>query len=231
MKNKRLGTEIILGGVFGIIAVTAALLEMNTNGFSTESIFSGIKDIAGTMVAVMVFLIAIQSLFPKKDKLSFEEKLAAALSDWQQSNSTLIVKSTDDEKTHKYGFSMRTDIRDFYRANPITKNVGWFVRLPLISKENYQKQKFDIVFHLNKGTFFEGITKSDQELKQAYSNLGGMFSGLINSLYKDVEASPNFDEIFVKIKPFTCDDDIKKLINLLNSMFQAYLASANIKVE
>jgi hypothetical protein len=127
---------------------------------------------------------------------------------------------------------MRTDIRDFYRANPITKNVGWFVRLPLISKENYQTQKFDIVFHLNKGTFFEGISKSDMELKQAYIKLGDMFSGLINSLYNGFAiASSKFDEIIVNIESITSDDDIKTLVNLLNSMFQAYLASANIKVE
>jgi len=232
VKNKRLGTETILGGVFGIIAIVAALLEMQANGFSTLSFFGGIKDIAGTMVVVMVFLIAIRSLIPQKEKLTFEEKIIAALSDWQKSNSTLIEKSADDEKTHKYGFSMRTDIRDFYRANPVTKNVGWFVRLPIISKESYQKQEFNIVFHLNKGTFFEGIIKSDAELKEAFSKLGNMFSGFINTLYKDfASASSKFDEIIVEIKPITCDDDIKTLVNLLNSMFQAYLASANIKVE
>jgi hypothetical protein len=232
MKNKALGTETMLGGIFGIIAITAALLEMQTDAFSTASIFGGIKDIAGTMVAVMVFLIAIRSLLPKKEKLTFEEKLKAALSDWEKSNSSLVVKSNDDDKTHKYGFSMRTDINDFYRASAITKNVGWFVRLPPIAKENYQTQRFDIVFHLNKGTFFEGISKSDAELKQAYSKLGDMFSGFINTKYGNfAKASSKHDEIIINIKPITNDGDIKTLVNLLNSMFQAYLAAANIKVE
>lgn len=232
MKNAKLGRETIIGGIFGIIAVGAALLEMKANGLSAASVFSGIKDIAGTMVAIMVFLIAIGSLIPQKERLTFEEKLIAALSDWQKSNSTLIEKSTDNEKTNKYGFSMKTDIRDFYRANPITKNVGWFVRLPLISKENYQAQAFDIVFHLNKGTFFEGVSKSDAELKLAYSKLGDMFSDFINSLYNGFAvASSRFDEIIVRSKPITCDDDIKTLVNLLNSMFQAYLVSAKIKIE
>ena len=222
MKHKRLGTETISGGIFGIIAVIFAVLEMQANGLSAASIFGGIKDIAGTMVAVMVFLIAIRSLIPQKEKLTFEEKVHVALSDWQKSNSTLIVKSTDDNKTNQYGFSMRTDIRDFYRANPITKNVGWFVRMPLVSRENYQSQEFDIVFHLNKGTFFEGVAKSDAELKQAYSKLGDMFSGLINSLYTGFAvAGSRFDELIVKIKPVISDDDIRTFINLLNSMFQA----------
>lgn len=233
MKNRRLGTETILGGVFGIIAVVAACLEMQANGFSTATILGGIKDIAGTMVAVMVFLIAIRSLIPKKERMTFEEKLIGALSDWQQSNSTLIVKSTDDEKTRKYGFSMRTDIKDFYNANPVTKNVGWFVRLPLIAKENYQKDRFNIVFHLNKGTFFEGVSKGDEDLKQAFKELGSMFSNFINRLYNKndfANATPKDEEIFVNIQPITSDDDIRTLVNLLNSMFQAYLASANIKV-
>ncbi len=241
-KDKMETIEIILGGIFGIITVIAAILEMQANGFSTEAIFGGLKDIAGTMVTVMVFLIAVRLLIPKKEKLTFEDKLRKALSGWEESNKTLIVKSPnkDDEHTKTYGFSMRTDIRNFYETESITKNVGWFVRLPLIRKENYQKEPFDIVFHLNKGTFFEGISKSDEELKQAYSKLSSMFSRFINNQYhiKDnvneipfASARAKVDEILVKIRPIISDNDIKALVNLLNSMFQAYLVSANIKVD
>ncbi|MEI6131459.1 MAG: hypothetical protein WCQ41_01370 [Bacillota bacterium] len=229
--KKRLGTEVLLGGFFGIIAVVATFLEMMENGLTTASIYGGIKDVAGTMVAIMVFLIAIRGLIPKKEKLTFEEKLMAALSDWQKSNSTLILKSTDDEKTYKYGFSMRTDINDFYRSNPLTKNVGWFVRLPLISKEQYANE-FEIIFHLNKGTFFEGVQLSEAELKQKYSVLSQKFCEFIGPSYVGfAKPTAKFDEIFVKVQPLTTDEDIKKLINMLNSMFQAFLASANIKIE
>lgn len=41
MGNRRLGTETILGGVFGIIAIAAAFLEMQDNGFCTAAIFGG----------------------------------------------------------------------------------------------------------------------------------------------------------------------------------------------
>lgn len=47
--------------------------------FALRRFSGGIKDIAGTMVAVMVFLIAIRSLISDKGKMTFEEKIVTAL--------------------------------------------------------------------------------------------------------------------------------------------------------
>lgn len=63
---KKIDKEILFGGILGIIAIVAAAGEMIANGISTATILGAIKDIAGTLVAVMVFIIAVRHLFVKK---------------------------------------------------------------------------------------------------------------------------------------------------------------------
>ncbi len=63
---KKIDKEILFGGIFGIIAIVAAVGEMIANGVSDSTILGATKDIAGTLVGVMVFIIAIKHLFVKK---------------------------------------------------------------------------------------------------------------------------------------------------------------------
>ena len=46
--------EKIWGGVFGIIAILAAIAELITGGISAASVFGTIKDVSGTLVVVVV---------------------------------------------------------------------------------------------------------------------------------------------------------------------------------
>jgi hypothetical protein len=228
---KKIGIETLWGGLFGIIAITAALVEMASNGLMSGSVAGAIKDISGTMVTVMVLLFAVRNLLPRKEKLSLEDKLKSALTAWEKSNSTLIVKSADDIND-KYGFNMRTDVRDFYRAVPLTKNAGWFVRLPAIQSSNYEKNEIQIDFHLNKGTFFDGIPLSPDELNHNFDQLNGLFCDFINKKYSSfLSASGEKANITVKTnQPIQTDADIHLLVDVLNSMLQAYLVSAKVKV-
>lgn len=230
---RKIGVETLWGGIFGIVAIAAAIVEMALNGFEAMAIAGAVKDASGTLVTVMVLLFAIKNLLPHKEKLSIDEKIVLALDEWQQANSTMIIKSADDEKTGKYGFHMRTDIRDFYRTTPLTKNAGWFVRLPLPQKGNYTSENIRIEFHLNKGTFFDGVTLSADELKHRFDQLNKLFCDFINAKYHDfLTASGQNDLITLMLsRPIENDEDIQRMTEVLNSMFQAYLAAANVKVS
>lgn len=223
--------EKLLGGIFGLVAIIAIFAEMAIAGFDSTAIAGGIKDMASTMVAVMIFIVAVRRLIPKKEKLSFEEKFKEALDKWCATNSTLIVKSKDDNETGKYGFSMRTDITDFYRVVPQTNKVGWFVRMPLIDEAVYGQPDLQINFHLNKGTFFEGIKLTPEALRAKYKELGSLFCSFINAKYSDfVTASPKDENIRLLIcTGIQSDSDISRFVDVLDSMLQAYLTSANIK--
>ena len=68
---KELELEVKLAGIFGIIAIIAILVEIILGGFTTESIVAGIKDLSGTIVAVLVFIIAAKS-FRKDQPKNFQ---------------------------------------------------------------------------------------------------------------------------------------------------------------
>jgi len=231
MWNK-IDNETKIGGLFGIIAIIAIIFETFDSALDSTAIWAAIKDISSTMVAVMVFIIAIRSI-PRKNKKSFEERLKDALNTWESQNSNMIVKSTDDHKTNKFGYSMRTDLNDFFRPFPLTKNVGWFVRMPFIEEENYRKEKVKIEFHLNKGTFIGTKAIDKNELASSFNTLIHLFTGFINKKHKDFAfASGKGDTIVVEfLDPIVTDQDIDGFISLLNSMLQAYLVAGNIVIN
>lgn len=225
---RKISFETIWGGIFGVITIVATIVQAAMDGGDAYAIVGAVKDISATLIVVMVLIVALKSLFPKKAK-SLPERLEQRLSEWQISNSTMIVKSQDDDKTGRYGFSMRTNVDDFYNTTPITKNVGWFVRLPLLDSEEYHNPGVVINFHLNKGTFFEGMPLSADELKQEFNDLNHRICNFIAGKYSDlITASGQNDSIMITFKhKLETDEEIAGLIDVLDSMFEAYLVGAN----
>lgn len=71
---ERIGIETAFAGLFGLIAIVAVFFEMAIAGFDSASIAGGVKDIAGTIIAVVMLIIAIRVLAPKKKIVGgFEE--------------------------------------------------------------------------------------------------------------------------------------------------------------
>lgn len=57
--------ENIIGGIFAIIAILAAIVEVVINGISASTIAAGIKDIFGTLVVIVLFFVVIKDSIPK----------------------------------------------------------------------------------------------------------------------------------------------------------------------
>ncbi|MBD5504149.1 MAG: hypothetical protein HDR09_10545 [Lachnospiraceae bacterium] len=64
--TERIGVETAFAGLFGLIAIIAVFFEMAIAGFDSASIAGGVKDIAGTIISVVMLIIAIRALAPKK---------------------------------------------------------------------------------------------------------------------------------------------------------------------
>lgn len=232
---KKIGFETLLGGIFGVIAIIAIFDEMAIAGFNSAAVVGGVKDIAGTIVDVMVFVIAIKNLIPKKiAEEPFEVRLEKALVNWTNKNSNMIIKSKDDDKTQLYGLNMYTDPNGFYNSVAVSKNSGWFLRLPLIKEELYNQENIEFYFHLNKGTFFEGLGLDDETTKAELDKLGLKLQDFISSKFTYIHCGYKNSEKMLVVKfdgPMVSNDDIEKLIDVIDSMYQAYLVSANIKVK
>ena len=72
---EQIGTETVFAGLFGLTAIVAVFFEMAIAGFDAASIAGGVKDIAGTIITVVMLIVAIRALTPKKKIMGgFEEK-------------------------------------------------------------------------------------------------------------------------------------------------------------
>lgn len=60
--------EKLWGGIFGAIAIAAAIVEMLLNGVSAVTIVAAVKDVFGTLVVIVVFWEIIKDKLPKKSQ-------------------------------------------------------------------------------------------------------------------------------------------------------------------
>ena len=223
-------TKTILGGIFGILSIVAAIYQVSLSGYDKGAIAGAIQSIAGTMLNVMVLFLVFKNFCNEKIG-NFEDKLKKKLNQWAEDNRNIIRKS-DPDKTGFYGFDMFTDMNKFYE-NSNSQNSGWFVRFPEIKESNYNHKDIKIYFHLNKGTFFEGMGLKDEELEPRYEKIASNIKGYIMSIYNNKRLNisyKNQDIIITMVNPIQTNEEIDFLIRVLDSMVKAYLVSANIKL-
>lgn len=63
---KKIGYETLWGGIFGGVAIIAAILSLVLGEINASTIAGCVKDIAGTLIVVIVLFVAIKQLLPKK---------------------------------------------------------------------------------------------------------------------------------------------------------------------
>ena len=230
----RIGFETAFGGLFGIVAIIAIVVQMIMDGMTSSAVLSGVKDIASTIVIVMVFIVGIKNVVKNYPK-NFNDKLTAAIDKWVEENSNMIVRNPEHDTIHRgqeatrFSLDLKTEVKDFYNSVGITKNTGLFLRMPMLKEENYAESEISLNFYLNKGTFFSNRSK-DADLTADYQQLIEMFCGLVNKKYSGfVDAAGKQQMITVNItKPIKTNDDIDDLIDVINTMYTAYLVSANL---
>lgn len=223
-------TKAILGGIFGILSVVAAIYQVLLSGYDKVSIAGAIQSISGTMLNVMVLFLVFKNFYEKKIG-SFEDRLKSRLKKWTKDNRNIIKKSNPN-KVGFYGYDMFTDMNNFYKKSN-SKNSGWFVRLPDIKESNYNKGNIKIYFHLNKGTFFEGMGLKDEELGPLYKSIASNIKEYITDIYDKKELNISYDNqtiTIIIVNPIQTNKEINFLIRVLDSMVKAYLVSANIKL-
>ena len=88
---EKVDNETKLGGIFGLISVIAILIEIWQNDFSVNILVSGLKDLSGTLVSVMVFYIAIRSIVRNSPK-NLNDILAQKMQDFEEAYLPIIFK-------------------------------------------------------------------------------------------------------------------------------------------
>ena len=229
--------EKIWGGIFGVIAIIAAVAELLINGVNAGSVAAAIKDVFGTLVVILVFVAVIKERFPKGKKL--HEKLQLAIEQWQEDNANMIIRKPGNDKEiegiHTYSLDMKTDVKEFYTHNGASSKTGLFVRMPQFTEENYRTGAVKLYFSLNKGTFFGDIPAeqvSDGDFKAYAKRFEGLVNDKHNGFAKADAIKPK--ELVITINHpdnqiISMDDYVKQFMDVLNTVYTAYLVSARIK--
>lgn len=77
--------------VFGIIAILAAIGEALANGFDIASVMGAVKDVSGTLIIVVLFIMFVKQI-PRKPK-NLVDILKYEVENWGMNNAPLIFKA------------------------------------------------------------------------------------------------------------------------------------------
>jgi len=151
--------EKVLTAVFGAIGMIAIFVNLHLQGYGLENLLDALKDIAGLIVVIAVFLVA-NKLFKKGAKFDFVRAFEQHLKEWIQQNDYLVCENFDEEGKGK--FSKRYCSMVIDHSNLVTrkkyakdaaqnKEKGAFVYLPYIDETGKLKNEFE--FRFNESTF------------------------------------------------------------------------------
>lgn len=238
--NKKLEPETLYGGLAAFIAGIAIVIEMFSNGLNQASIAGAIKDFSTTIVALIVLVVAVRKLKPKKEIETFESMLSKELDKWEKRNSPLICKAKDFPRTDtpkniendswcRSRYYLLTDLEKIISEEPNeelmvlnSKNSGdangRFVEIPV----DFTK---DIIFHLNKSTFKQRMLSKNKSFEEICDELTGSFSNSISKKFSHIcIAKKGKEKISVRLNDnINYDTELaQEIVRMINHMYSLY---------
>lgn len=228
--------EKILTAVFGVVGIIAIFINLHIKGYNAENLFDAIKDIAGLIVAIAVFLVANKVLHfnLKNKKYGFNDKFEQYLLEWAEQNKYLIDATNINEEKGKDGkrtIDMIVNHENFVNGTLLAsevsapKNKGAFLYLPL--KKDLSTSQL-MQFKINKGMFsrradLDYETDKNSILINIANRINFEFSSIGVRAKKSGE-SEKIDVDFSKLEK--TDENAKRLIDVVEFVKTIFLAIA-----
>lgn len=205
---EKIGYETFWGGIFGIIAIVAAIISTILGGIDGSSIWGCIKDVAGTMVVIMLLFASL----PKFAK-NFKEALQNELSEIVDKYSPLIKPENSSEETILYKIANNTNCI-------FNEPAGKYYKF------------FEYNFKTNQLQFFisEGIFITSKKLQTI--NIDDIKTKFVTKIEKkylckldECTANPEGIKLIFKSKPNTIKD-AESIKEIIDEMVVYYLAQS-----
>ena len=178
---EQLGTETLLGGLFGVIAILAVFAEMILAGFDASSVAGGVKDIAGTIVTVIMLVVAIRALKPKKKSDGgFEGAFETEMDKVAAKYEPLIQRGSADKGRWRYNIA--DDMSVLYQR----------IECQYHTLFDFDPVKGELSFTVSK-TLFMGRSKEDfHELQDSIINavastVTSTYGNILNERHKPIQ--------------------------------------------
>lgn len=216
--------EKFWGGIFGIIAIIAAIVEAIANGISTATFFAAIKDVAGTLIVVVLLVTFIKQL-PRKPK-NLLERLEEKVEEWGKKNSPLIFKVegyiAEQSGEYTQGFVLLQNPEEYLKLSNVTpessvwndyaryesKKTGKFIDLPSYKTMINNDFKIRIVMKQSHFSKKDGIEEIIQDIISS-----------INSRYVNEFESVRIGRSLsftVSAKRITTDKEMERFVELID---------------
>jgi len=200
--------EKIGGGILGAIAIVSAILEMIFNGISAATIAGAIKDISSTLIVVMVLLVALKKLFPKKQK-GFTSVFYTEMVSITKKYSPIIRQIESD----KIEFHIADNLSCLYG-----KESGSYHRFFAFSEKDQS-----ITFKTSKTVFFGRSSEDhDKELEDIALDIAKTIDKEFNLVNKFSGSKDSFTLYFEE--PLESDNSAKILAEIIDKILLLYVA-------
>lgn len=199
----------LLAGIFAVLALVAIICEVAFGGFTKEGFVSGLKDISGILIDVLVLAVAASVLIRKPG--NFKEKFNAAMDGLQTKYDPLLV-ADKTEKVIRYNIASNPDALFSGKAKSPE-------RIFELEKDN----PTEISFFINK-SFFDKAGGTDFDAEKIATQIALR----LQSAYKgyDIKTFPNGSNYGIKVdfKRTLNSNDIDELVSLIDYAILLFVA-------
>lgn len=218
--------EKIWGGIFGVIAIVAAIGEAIASGISLSTILGATKDISGTLVVVVLLVTVIKGL-PRKLK-NTAEILENAVNSWGTDNTPLIFKAESyvSAKGSDYtqGFLLLQNPRSFASLSHLKPtSPDWIDYAKYGGGKKYTGKFIDLPDYR---TMTEDIAKVQFIMEQSHFSrmpeIDKIIDDIIDSInirFKDIAAASRIGASYrftVTYKKIVTAEDIREFVDILD---------------
>jgi len=173
MKHYDDNLEKYLTAIFGTIGSLAIIINLFIKGWSNENIMDGLVDLAGLLVTIVVFLIAMKTV-SRLNYSNFKKAFEEYLQEWIDQNRYLIdeVKRKEGKENKEFYYMLtkahhNNVVLQKKIANDFPINEGSIYHKGVFLYTDY-KETEEIVFGLNRSFF---IAKRGGDLPKPFNNL------------------------------------------------------------
>ncbi len=200
--------EKVGGGILGAVAIVSAILEMVFNGISAATVMAAIKDISGTLIVVMVLLVALKKLFPKKQRgftSVFQDEMEPIVEKYSP-----IIKQVESEKIE---FLIADNLACLYG-----EKEGTYHRFFVFSENDNS-----ITFKVSKTVFFGRTPDAhENDLKEIALDIAKTVAHSFDSIAKFTGSKDSFTLSFKE--PLKSDASARKLAAVIDKILLLYVA-------
>ena len=173
MKHYDENLEKYLTAIFGIIGTLAIIANLFIKGWTYENILDALKDLAGLLVTIVVFLISVKTM-RRLSYSNFKSAFEEYLQEWVSQNRYLIdeVKRKEGKENKEFYYMLTKQhhnnvVLEEKIANDFPIKEGTIYHKGVFLYTDY-KEAEEIIIGLNKSFF---VSKRGEELPKPFEDL------------------------------------------------------------